>query len=76
MKRQLRTLRGTFLPICLGLTFSCAQADEPWIYSAPGTYTDIGNMTYGPEGTYTTIGNMTYGPNGTTTTIGNTTYCN
>lgn len=63
----------------------------PTVITGPGTYTSIGNSTYGPdgtqttigsttytsEGTYTSIGNTTYGPNGTTsTTIGNTAYGN
>ena len=74
MKRQLLTMRSILLPMFLGLAFSCAQADEPWIYNAPGTYTEIGNVTYAPEGTYTAFGNTTYGPTGTYTTIGNTTY--
>lgn len=56
------------------VAFGKAQADDTYIYNAPGTYTEIGNITYAPDGTYTRIGNMTYGPDGTYTKIGNMTY--
>ena len=75
-----RLMKTTVIPTALVLFVIClsgtALADDPWIYNAPGTYSTIGNMTYGPDGTYTTIGNMTYGPKSTCTAIGNMTYCN
>ena len=69
-------MKMTVLALAMIATIGTAHADEPWIYNAPGTYTEIGNMTYGPDGTYTSIGNMTYGPKSTCTAIGNVTYCN
>ena len=75
-----RMMKTAAIPTALVLLVTClsgtALADDPWIYNAPGTYSTIGNMTYGPDGTYTTIGNMTYGPKSTCSSIGNMTYCN
>lgn len=59
------------------------------VITGPGTYTSVGNTTFGPDGTqttvgsttltsdgtYTSVGNTTFGPNGTTsTTVGNTAF--
>ena len=73
MKKGVISTLLVLLVTCLSGT---ALADDPWIYNAPGTYSTIGNMTYGPDGTYTTIGNMTYGPKSTCSSIGNMAYCN
>ena len=51
---------STALVLLATFLSGAALADDPWIYNAPGTYSTIGNMTYGPKSTCSSIGNMTY----------------
>lgn len=76
MKPERSGIQCLTLILALSFLAGAAHADQPWIYSTPGAYTEIGNTVFGPgNSTYTTIGDTTFGPdNRTYTTIGNTTF--
>ena len=56
----------------VGLIIPSVKAD--YLHGSPGSYTSIGNSTFGPGGSSTRIGNTTFGPNGSSTRIGNTNF--